>query len=96
MKFTFKMNYERYRPKYYHIKFKKKWCGSFDTTFSGQIDKIRFMIDKDEKFNDSNPNCSWMWISFDVDFKSVDECKEWLNNNIEMLFKKYKIHCLEE
>lgn len=52
MKFTFKKNSEKYRPDYYHIKFKKKWCGSFDTSYSGRIDKIRFIIDKIERIWD--------------------------------------------
>ena len=94
MKFTFKTEHPtgRYRsfyPSHHYIKFLKKEVGKI----SDEDYAIRFMVIKDDILEDGNPNCDWKWIKLKKESSSLQEAKEWLNQNIELLFKKYKIKC---
>jgi hypothetical protein len=86
MKFTFKTDRERYRPNYYIIKLKRRECGQiFSHKYSGPWE-ISFMIYKDETNDDHNSNCKWMWKII-KSLSTVEECKVWINENIEMIMK---------
>jgi len=90
MKFTFKtveptgrLNFD---PPYHHVKFRKIQVGSIDNSFPH---KIRLMVMKKDLMEDGNPNCKWKWITLRKESKSLQEAKDFLNNNVEGILKKY-------
>jgi hypothetical protein len=93
MKFTFKTDrptgpYSSFYSSYYHIKFNKEDVGVIvDRTW-----KIRFMVIKEDINEDGNPNCEWKWITLKKESATLLDAKQWLNDNIEAIFRKYKIH----
>jgi hypothetical protein len=96
MKFTFKKEephgrYKSFDSTTYLIKLKRKKCGYFFEKHS-EITKVYFSIEKDEKHDDGNPNCSWMNISLKKEFKTAEEVKAFLINNTEAINNKYKLH----
>lgn len=93
MKFTFKTEKKTglrricYPPTHF-IKFKKVWVGNISDDFNH---RIRFMVLKEDKNEDGNPNSDFKWITLKKTFNSIQEAKEWLNQNIELIFKTFKI-----
>ena len=41
---------------------------------------------------DGNPNCKWRNIELKQESKSVDEAKQWLNDNIDSILREYELH----
>ena len=96
MKFTFKADvptgrYRSFHPTTHHIKLNKKACGWFHEQY-GKTDGIWLSIEKDEKHDDGNPNCSWMNIRLKAKFETVKEVKEFLIENTDAIVKKYNLH----
>jgi len=94
MKFTFKKtnptgSYASFFDPHYDIKLKKHIVGMIDPK---KPHKIRLMVIKDDINEDGNPNCSWKWIKLKKDFNSIDEVKIFLNENIELILKKFKLY----
>jgi hypothetical protein len=49
-------------------------------------------IDKMDINEDGNPNCSWRWITLKKQSGSLQTAKDWLNEHIEDIMIKYKLH----
>jgi hypothetical protein len=97
-KFTFKTNKStgRYRSFYsdtHDIKLNKKLIGHIDAKFPFAI---RFMIIKSNINEDKNPNCKWKWILLKQESNSLQEAKNWLNENTELIQKKYNLYLMED
>jgi hypothetical protein len=98
MKFTFKTikstgKYKSFFANQNIVKLNKKEVGSIDDSAPF---KVRLQVEKDDILNDKNPNCSWKWITFKKEFISLDEAKEWLNNNADNIISNFKIHYSED
>ncbi len=93
-KFTFKTEKSTgkwrafYKPSHY-IKRNKNEVGMIGAEAPF---RIRFMIVKDEKYNDNNPNCSWMWIVLKHESNSLEEAKKFVNDNFEEINKQYNLY----
>lgn len=98
MKFTFKTeratgSYASFFPKQHYIKLNKKEVGLIS---DGEPYKIRLHIIKKDIREDGNPNCDWKWITIKTpEFKELQEAKNWLNNNIEGITKKWTLKGLD-
>ena len=96
MKFTIKTEhptgeYRSFFPSTHYIKYKKKVCGQIvDNTWA-----IRLMVKKSDINEDGNPNCEWRWLQLGVVLDSSESPKEFLNENIDTLFGKFNIHCID-
>jgi len=92
-KFTFKKNKGTF-PHYHDIhdiKLKKNIVGFIDQIELDKF-KVRFMVVKDgDKFDDNNPNCSWMWVTLKKEFNDVNECRQWLNDNFKTIMGNFKL-----
>lgn len=93
MKFTFKTDkptgrYSSFHPYTHHIKLKKIKVGSIDDR---SPHRIRLMVVKDDINEDGNTNCDWKWITLKKESNSVEEAKDFLNNNFKSITTKYKI-----
>jgi hypothetical protein len=54
------------------------------------------MVHKDDINEDGNPNCPWKWISLKKESESLQEAKDWLNENIEEVLAKYPLRFSED
>lgn len=97
-KFTFKTDkptgkYKAFHDEYHHIKLNKKTVGSIDDEFPH---KIRLQVIKDGvNITDDNPNCPWKWIILKKENNSIEEAKQFLNNNIDKILETYNLHLLD-
>ena len=100
-KFTFKTEKAtgRYRsiyPDTHNIKLNKFECGLIDDK---KPYKIQLQVIKDDINKDGNPNCDWEWITLKKESESLQEAKNFLNENHEAIQLKYKIytgkHCMK-
>jgi len=93
MKFTFKTiqgtgRYRSFLPHWHEIKIKNVVVGYVvDETW-----KIRLMVEKTYIFEDDNPNCSWKWITLKKQSTSLQEAKDFLNDNFVNITKKWDLH----
>lgn len=95
-KFTFKTeqptgSYRSFFPDVHYIKLNKKRVGSI----SDREWKIRLMVEKKDVLEDGNPNCDWQWISLKKQSKTLQEAKNFLNENIERILELYELHYSE-
>jgi len=93
MKFTFKTEkptgrYKSFFTPSHYIKYKKNIVGSIDFNTPH---RIRLMVIKNDINEDGNPNCEWKWISLKKESETLEEAKEFLNENIKSIFTKHKI-----
>jgi len=92
-KFTFKTEKPTGKWKSFYnpshdIKLDRMVCGHIDPKdFS-----IRLCIIKDDINEDLNPNCSWKWVTLKKKSSSLQEAKDFLNENFELITSKYRIH----
>jgi hypothetical protein len=49
------------------------------------------MVMKTETITDNNPNCDFKWITLNKKSSSLEEAKEFLNANIELILIKYTL-----
>jgi hypothetical protein len=56
---------------------------------------IQLHVKKKDITEDGNPNCVWKNIRLAKKYSSVDEAKEWLNQNITALQSKYELFPIE-
>lgn len=97
-KFTFKTTkptgkYRCFHKPYHDIKIKGQTIGNIDhETF-----KIRLMVIKSDINEDGNPNCTWKWITLSKKSNSIQEAKDFLNEDfvIKTIFEKYKFPLIE-
>lgn len=103
-KFTFKTEkptgkWRSFDEDTYHIKLKGKEVGQIVEVVAGngspKTYKIRLMVTKTDKITDSNPNCSWKWITLKKECESLEAAKLWLNQAIGELQKAYILHPLD-
>jgi hypothetical protein len=92
-KFTFKTekstgHYRSFYPDNHYIKIKNVRVGAISDTAPY---KIRLQVIKSDILEDGNPNCDWKWIQLRKESTTLQEAKDWLNDNFEILMKKYKI-----
>ncbi|GJQ43855.1 MAG: hypothetical protein JETCAE03_33530 [Ignavibacteriaceae bacterium] len=92
-KFTFKTEkptgkWRSFHQPTHYIKLGREICGHIDP----ENFTISLMIIKNDINEDSNPNCSWKWIRLKKESKTLQEAKDFLNENIEVLLSKYNIH----
>lgn len=92
MKFTFKIVKINDWYSYTEIKLKRKVCGTIYMTKDFNDHRIGLKIEKNEKYNDNNPNCKWMNILIKKGFQTETEAREWLQMNIEGIMKNYILH----
>lgn len=96
-KFTFKTTkptgpYSSFWDEYHAIKLKKKKVGAIeDKTW-----RIRLTVMKTETITDDNPNCDWKWITLKKQSNSLQEAKDWLNQNIDGILKNYTLYFDED
>jgi hypothetical protein len=92
-KFTFKYHrptgrYRSFETEYHDIKFKGKKCGSISEsnnwTLANRDERIsiKFMVKNDEE------KSGWKWITLTAKFSNTLNAKEFVNRNIETIFKK--------
>lgn len=75
------------------IKHKRKSCGTIWFKRSKNIAIVKFQIIKDgKKFDDGNPNCSWMWVELAHKTHTIEEMKAWLKDNAEKILDTYNLH----
>lgn len=53
---------------------------------------IWLKIVKADIMEDGNPNCIWRNAKLKKEFSSEDYAREWLNDSIEAIMKKYTLH----
>ena len=97
-KFTFKTRkatgrYRSFDKDWHAIKYLGKDVGSIDDKKPHQI---RLMVIKDDKIKDNNPNCTWKNIFLATKFESIQEAKDFLNDNIEKILKQFNLHLQED
>jgi hypothetical protein len=91
-KFTFKSDkptgrFSSFYNTYHNIKYNGNVIGSIThDTFA-----IRLMVMKTETITDNNPNCDFKWITLNKKSSSLEEAKEFLNANIELILIKYTL-----
>lgn len=76
------------------IKFNKKVCGTICAPNWQTEDhkwRIRLAVMKPEGMSE---NCDWKWISFKARFDTEQQAREWLQQNVDSLLKKYQFHDL--
>lgn len=92
MKFTFKTTkvtgqFHSFFNDTHDIKLNKVKVGSIeDKTW-----KIRLKVIKTDINEDGNPNCDWKWVTLKKESKSLQEAKDWLNENINIITNKYPL-----
>jgi hypothetical protein len=93
-KFTFKTerstgNFRSFFPDAHYIKYNRKMCGAIDDR---KPYKIRLQVIKSDINEDGNKNCDWKWIMLKKEFSSVQEAKDFLNENIDNIMSRYVLH----
>ena len=98
MKFTFKTNkstgkYRSFYPDSCDIKLEGKVVGSI---YHADKVRIQLMVVKNDITEDKNRNCIWKNIFLAKTFNDLNEAKNFLNEHIEQIMLKYKLHKLED
>ncbi len=96
-KFTFKTEkstgpYGSFYPDHHYIKLDKKIVGNI----SDRDFQISLMVYKDDIMEDGNPNRAWKWVRFKHKSESLELVKTFLNDNIDLILEKYRLHSLDQ
>ena len=101
-KFTFKTEqptgqYRSFYSPVHNIKYDKKVCGHLtgDNLTSDENVKIKLAVVKKDINEDNNPNCSWKWIQIKETFATLQEAKDWLNENRERIFSQFDLYLFD-
>lgn len=94
-KFTFKTDKPtgRYRSFFttsYSIKIKNATVGSLEEPENGKKWRIRLMVIKDE-VSQPDVNCEWKWINLKYEADTIEDAKQWLNNNFKAITDKWSL-----
>lgn len=96
-KFTFKTEkpmgrYSSFYNPQHIIKFEKKDVGYIrsKSKFDGGPFSVSLKVIKEDIMEDGNPNCKWRWISLKHESATLQEEKDWLNENREKIHIKWK------
>ena len=93
-KFTFKTEkptgkWKSFDSDIHYIKLNGKQVGQIDPE---EPYTIRLMVVKKDINEDGNPNCTWKRIKLVKDFKSLQEAKDFMNNNSAAIIAKYNFY----
>lgn len=94
IKFTFKTTkptgrYRSFESSYHEIKIKKVSVGSIT---DGDGYRIRLQVYKDTDEQKKEEPCPWKWITLKKESISLQEAKDFLKANAEVIYNKYKIY----
>jgi hypothetical protein len=53
------------------------------------------MVIKKDILEDGNKNCPWKWIQLKQESSSLEEAKEWLNENIDLVLGSFELYHAE-
>jgi hypothetical protein len=100
MKFTFKTEkstgrYRSFYPDSHIIKLNKKQCGIIEESDFKTAYRIWLAVEKENINEDNNSNSTWKNIKFKKEFTSLQEAKDFLNENIDVIMKQCKLHLFE-
>lgn len=92
-KFTFKTEkptgkWKSFQKASHSIKLNKCWVGSIEPEYPFYI---RLMVIKKDIMEDKNPNCEWMWKTLAHKSQSLDEAKQFCNDNIDLILNKFNL-----
>jgi|GEM_PF-2315572 hypothetical protein len=92
-RFTFKTNhptgsYSAFFNSSHDVKLNKVVVGNI---LDDKPHKIRLMVIKADINEDGNPNCAWKWITLKHDSDSLQDAKDFLNANFDIITGKYNI-----
>lgn len=87
MKISFKTNkptgrYKSFYHDHHQIKVNGFVTGEINSNDFKREFEIRLMVIKNDKYDDGNPNCKWMWITLKYKFQSLQECKDFIKANL--------------
>ena len=93
MKFTFKTekptgSYRSFYPEHHYVKLKKKTVGMIGDKHPHYI---RLKVIKANIMEDGNSNCDWKWITLANQFRTIQEEKIFLNENIKLIMKQLNL-----
>lgn len=93
MKFTFKTikptgKYKAFFPTSHTIKLGKSVVGEINE----EDFKIRLMVIKDNINEDKNPRCVWKMVTLVKKNSSLQEAKDFLNQNFKAINEKYRLY----
>lgn len=57
--------------------------------------RVRFVVEKNEVYNDGNKNCPWMWVGVKARFETEAEAREWVKANWDAIQEKFPLFGLE-
>jgi len=97
-KFTFKTekstgNYSAFFPNQNIIKLNKKQVGEICDKIPY---KIRFTVYKKNILEDRNPNCEWKWITLKKESKTLNEAKQFIKENNDIIQNKYNLYLFDD
>lgn len=102
-KFTFKTEqpigkWRSFHSPVHNIKYNKKVCGHLigDNLSSNENVKIKLAVLKKDINEDNHPTCPWKWIRVKGTFKTLQEAKDWLNENVERIFSQFELYLFED
>jgi hypothetical protein len=98
LKFIFKTDkpkgaYAFVHVPHHRIKLNKKEVGSIDDK---KPHAIRFMVIKKDINEDGNPHCSWKWITLKHESETLQDAKDFLNENVEAITNKYNLRMSDD
>jgi len=69
-------------------------CASNSATkWTIHIAVIKFSFGgKDEKYDDNNPNCSWMWVNIKPQFDSEEDARTWITKNSQLIQDQFGLY----
>ncbi len=90
-KFTFKTNkptgrFSSFDNPSHDVKLNGKEVGTINDQAPH---KISLYVMKTETITDNNPNCPWKRITLKQESTSIQEAKDWLNTNFDLLNRTY-------
>lgn len=95
MKITFKTTkptgrFKSFYDAYHEIKVNGISIGIIDYDGDDSFN-IRLKIVKNEKFNNNNPNCKWIWIKLTHSFNSLQDAKDKIKSDLADILERNKI-----
>lgn len=96
-KFTFKTEkstgrFRSFFPPIHTIKLGRIEVGTITDSLDDRIHRVKFQVWKEDINEDGNPNCPWKWVTLIGKFNSVQEAKDFVVRNSEILQKKLKLY----
>jgi len=95
--FTFKTTkpegpHKSFHPSQHDIKIKKKIVGYIA---DAEPFTIHLMVIKKDIMENGNPNCDWKWISLKKESTSLQEAKDFLQENFDPITIRFNLYRME-